>query len=91
MDFLKGPQWLMRQDSEQIHKAVMAAGYRGQQVPGEAWSFTKSVKYLVRGTILAVRIPFCLKKKQREWRTEGLELRTLTFWNDFLKLNEDTK
>lgn len=29
-DFLKGPEWLMEQDGEALHKKVMAAGYKGQ-------------------------------------------------------------
>lgn len=28
-DFCKGPEWLMQQDSESLHKEIMAAGYRG--------------------------------------------------------------
>ena len=31
-DFLKGPAWLMEQDGEALHKSVMAAGYRGQDL-----------------------------------------------------------
>lgn len=31
-DFLKGPEWLMQQDSEQLHKKIMAAGYRGEEL-----------------------------------------------------------
>ena len=31
-DFLKGPTWLMEQDGEALHKSVMAAGYRGQDL-----------------------------------------------------------
>ena len=31
-DFLKGPGWLMEQDGEALHKSVMAAGYRGQEL-----------------------------------------------------------
>ena len=27
-DFLKGPQWLMQQDGEALHKDIMAAGYK---------------------------------------------------------------
>lgn len=28
-DFCKGPEWLMQQDSESLHKEIMALGYRG--------------------------------------------------------------
>lgn len=31
-DFLKGPEWLMNQDGEALHKQVMAAGYKGQEL-----------------------------------------------------------
>lgn len=31
-DFLKGPKWLMAQDGEGLHKKVMAAGYKGQDL-----------------------------------------------------------
>jgi hypothetical protein len=31
-DFLKGPKWLMEQDGEALHKQVMAAGYKGQEL-----------------------------------------------------------
>lgn len=31
-DFLKGPEWLLKQDSEVLHKKIMAAGYKGQDL-----------------------------------------------------------
>ena len=31
-DFFKGPQWLMKQDSEKLHQEIMGAGYRGQDL-----------------------------------------------------------
>lgn len=31
-DFLKGPEWLMQQDGEKLHKDVMAAGYKGVEL-----------------------------------------------------------
>lgn len=31
-DFLKGPQWLMEQDGEELHKKVMSAGYKAQNL-----------------------------------------------------------
>lgn len=50
-DFLKGPGWLMEQDGEALHKSVMAAGYRGQElntldVPFDYPTFEKSCKYV---------------------------------------------
>ncbi len=31
-DFFKGPEWLMAQDGEALHKEIMAAGYKGQDL-----------------------------------------------------------
>lgn len=31
-DFLKGPQWLIEQDGEALHKKVMSEGYKGQNL-----------------------------------------------------------
>lgn len=31
-DFLKGPQWLMEQEGEALHKRVMSEGYKGQNL-----------------------------------------------------------
>ena len=31
-DFYKGPEWLMNQDGEQLHKDIMASGYRGVDI-----------------------------------------------------------
>jgi len=42
-DFLKGPEWLMRQDSETLHKEIMAAGYRAQDVETLPMPFNYSV------------------------------------------------
>lgn len=157
-DFLKGPQWLMEQDGEALHKSVMAAGYKGQDletldmpfnypvyeasckyvdnkksklkrlltfnglflrakgtnvVPMAAArpalfyrkkrvmqydvtskkafitekSFGTSVKCMCRAIGLVCVLPFKLKKAQEAYRTEGLRLRTLEFWNGFLGLN----
>lgn len=157
-DFLKGPEWLMQQDGEELHKKVMSAGYKGQDlkeldmgfhyptyiasyeyvdrkkdkikrilslnglflpakgeniVPMSAArpvhfyrkrrvmhydvtskkafvtekSFRTSIKYLFKtfGMICTTRLK--LKRAQEAYRTEGLKLRTLTFWNEFLGLN----
>ena len=157
-DFLKGPGWLMEQDGEALHKSVMAAGYRGQElntldVSFDYPTFEKSYKYVdskiskikrlltlnglflrakgnnvvpmaaarpalfyrkkkvlqydvtsrkgfvteksfktsMRCLFSALRLTFTvrfkLKKAQNAWRTEGLKLRTLEFWNGFLGLN----
>ena len=156
-DFLKGPQWLMQQDSETLHKKIMAAGYRGQdldtlEVPfrypqydesrrhrdgkwriwfrwltfnglffkakgdtcvpmssvqmGQVYrkkrvlqydvtsrkgfvvekSLGTSLKYIFKTLGAAITIPFKLKKAQEAYRTEGLKLRTLEFWDEFLGL-----
>ena len=156
-DFLKGPAWLMEQDGEALHKSVMAAGYRGQDlntldVPFDYPTFEQSYKYVdnkkskikrmltmnglflrAKGTNvvpmsaarpalfyrkkkvlqydvtskkgfvteksfgssmhclcsavgLTIVVRFKLKKAQDAWRTEGLKLRTLDFWNGFLGL-----
>lgn len=157
-DFLKGPQWLMQEDGEELHKKVMAAGYKGQElntldmgfdysvyeasyryvdnkrskikrmltlnglflrakgtniVPMSAArpalfyrkkrvmqydvtskkafitekSFGTSMKYLFKTIGLTLVIPFKLKRAQKAYRTEGLRLRTLEFWTEFLGLN----
>ena len=31
-DFLKGPQWLMQQDGEALHKKIMESGYKAQDL-----------------------------------------------------------
>lgn len=156
-DFLKGPQWLMQQDSEALHKKVMAAGYRGQDLDTldvpfrypeyeenrkkmdgrwKIWgrwitfnglflrakgdtcvpmssakmcqvyrkkrvlqydvtsrkgfivekSFGTSVKYIFKTIGAAITVPGKLKKAQEAYRTEGLKLRTLEFWDEFLGL-----
>lgn len=157
-DFLKGPQWLMEQDGEALHKAVMAAGYKGQDLekldmpfnypiyrasysyvdnkkakikrlltfnglflrakgtnivpmasarPAQFYrkkrvmqydvtnkkafitekSVGTSIKCIGKVIGLVCVIPFKLKKVQKAYRTEGLRLRTLEFWNGFLGLN----
>lgn len=157
-DFLKGPGWLMEQDGEALHKNVMAAGYKGQEletldmgfhyptfeasyryvdnkkakfkrtltlnglflptkgtnivpmsgarpalfyrkkrvmhydVTGKKAfitekSFGTSVKCIFKTLGVMCVVPFKLKKAQRAYRTEGLKLRTLEFWNGFLGLN----
>lgn len=157
-DFLKGPGWLMEQDGEALHKNVMAAGYKGQELetldmgfhyptfeasyryvdnkkakfkrtltlnglflPAKGTnivpmsgarpalfyrkkrvmhydvtskkafitekSFGTSVKCIFKTLGVMCVVPFKLKKAQRAYRTEGLKLRTLEFWNGFLGLN----
>lgn len=157
-DFLKGPGWLMEQDGEALHKNVMAAGYKGQELetldmgfhyptfeasyryvdnkkakfkrtltlnglflptkgtnivpmsgarPALFYrkkrvmhydvtskkafitekSFGTSVKCIFKTLGVMCVVPFKLKKAQRAYRTEGLKLRTLEFWNGFLGLN----
>lgn len=157
-DFLKGPGWLMKQDGEALHKNVMAAGYKGQELetlnmgfhyptfeasyryvdnkkakvkrsltfnglflPAKGTnivpmsgarpalfyrkkrvmhydvtskkafitekSFGTSMKYIFKTLGVVCVVPFKLKKAQRAYRTEGLKLRTLEFWNGFLGLN----
>lgn len=31
-DFLKGPRWLMEQDGEELHKQIMASGYKSAEL-----------------------------------------------------------
>ena len=147
----------MQQDSEALHKKIMAAGYRGQdldtlEVPfrypqydesrrhrdgkwriwfrwltfnglffkakgdtcvpmssvqmGQVYrkkrvlqydvtsrkgfvveeSLGTSLKYIFKTLGAAITIPFKLKKAQEAYRTEGLKLRTLAFWDEFLGL-----
>ncbi len=154
-DFLKGPKWLMEQDGEALHKEIMAAGYRGQDLEtlnmpfnypvyqasrevdiskGRWWfhlltfngiilkakgenivpmaacrtvqfyrmkrvmhyditsnkafitekSVRKTFSYLFKVFGLLCVLPFKLKKAQQAYRTEGLRLRTLTFWEKYL-------
>ena len=156
-DFLKGPQWLMEQDGEQLHKNVMAAGYRGIElekldvpfnypvyddsirrgdtrkqkikrcltfnglflpakgtnvvpmsaarpvlfyrkkkvmqydVTGKKAFVTEkrvgtSIKYIFKTLGVMCVIPFKIKKAQQAYRTDGLKLRTLEFWREFLAL-----
>lgn len=157
-DFLKGPRWLMEQDGEALHKEVMAAGYKGQELssldmgfhyptydasykyvdnkiskikrsltlnglflrakgetivpmsaprPAQFYrkkrvmhydvtskkafitkkSFGTSLKYIFKVVGMVCVVPFKLKKAQNAYRTEGLRLRTLEFWNGFLGLD----
>ena len=157
-DFLKGPQWLMQQDGEELHKKVMAAGYKGQDLKDlkvrfhyptyeasyhyvdnkksklkrmltfnglflrakgtnivpmsvarpalfyrkkavmhydvtskKAFvtekSFGTSLKYIFKTLGVVCVTPFKIKKAQTAYRTEGLKLRSLEFWNEFLGLN----
>jgi GT2 family glycosyltransferase len=159
-DFLKGPQWLMQQDGEELHKKVMAAGYRGQELntldmgfsyseynksrlyvdnksakfkrmltlngilkkakgtaivpmsgarPALAYgkkkvmyydvtskkafvcekSTGKSLACIFKALGLCMIVPFKIKKAQEAYRTEGMKLRTLAFWNEFLGLGEN--
>ena len=158
-DFLKGPEWLMRQDGEMIHKQVMAAGYKAQELEtlpmafryplyedsckvhdtvkarykriftlnglflkakGESIvpmaapksimfyrkkrvmhydvtskkafitekSYRESFRCICKTMVLIWLVPFQLKKAQRSYRKEGLKLRTLEFWTQFLGLNK---
>lgn len=154
-DFLKGPKWLMEQDGETLHKEIMAAGYKGQELETldmpfrysvyqasfdvncskARWWFNfltfnglllkakgenivsmsacrtvqfyrmkrvmhyditsnkafitqksigKTFRYLFQVFGLLCLLPFKLKKAQRAYRTEGMKLRTLTFWEQYL-------
>ncbi len=38
-DFFKGPEWLMAQDGEALHKSVMAAGYKGEDISALPMAF----------------------------------------------------
>jgi len=158
-DFLKGPEWLMQQDGEALHKQIMAAGYRGQDLSTVNMGFRyeeyensriccdgklskikrfitfnglflpakgdncvpmaaarsiqfyrkkrvmqyditakkafiteksvgKSVKYIFKTFSLMLVVPFKIKNAQKAYRTEGLKLRTLEFWQGYLGLNE---
>jgi len=42
-DFFKGPVWLMEQDGEALHKQVMAAGYKGQEISTLPMAFNYSM------------------------------------------------
>lgn len=42
-DFFKGPGWLMEQDGEALHKQVMAAGYKGQDISSLPMAFNYSM------------------------------------------------
>lgn len=156
-DFLKGPEWLMKQDGEALHKNVMAAGYKfadpkelpmafsyvvyeqfanieetrlahlkrrltfnGLWVPakGEAiipvatpsptmcfrkkrvmhYDITSNKAFLTERSVkeswrcifktlgLSMKINTKLAKAQKAYREQGLKLRTLEFWNEFLGL-----
>lgn len=50
-------------------------------------SFKTSMRCLFSALRLTFTVRFKLKKAQNAWRTEGLKLRTLEFWNGFLGLN----
>ena len=157
-DFLKGPEWLMKQDGEALHQSVMAAGYKAQEleqldmafnypVYQESYEYVDnkkskikrrltfnglflrakgtniipmaaarpvhfyrkkrvmqydvtskkafiteksvgaSLKYMGKVFGLICVLPFRLKKAQQAYRTEGMRLRTLAFWNEFLGLD----
>ena len=49
-------------------------------------SFGTSVKYIFKTLGAAITVPGKLKKAQEAYRTEGLKLRTLEFWDEFLGL-----
>lgn len=38
-DFFKGPKWLMEQDGEELHRQVMAAGYKAEEVSALPMAF----------------------------------------------------
>ena len=157
-DFLKGPEWLMKQDGEALHQSVMAAGYKAQELEQLDMAFSypvyqksyeyvdnkkskikrlltfnglflrakgtniipmaaarpvhfyrkkrvmqydvtskkafiteksvgASLKYMGKVFGLICVLPFRLKKAQQAYRTEGMRLRTLAFWNEFLGLD----
>jgi len=156
-DFLKGPEWLMKQDGEALHKDIMAAGYKfadpkelpmafnyqvyeqfaemedtkmahlkrlltfnGLLVPakGEAIipvASPKSIMFFRKKRVmhyditsnkafvterstkeswrcifktigLSMKINSKLKKAQKAYREQGLQLRTRAFWDEFLGL-----
>lgn len=156
-DFLKGPEWLMAQDGEELHKKIMAAGYKAQELStldmpfnypayeanynivdtpkmrrkriltlnglflrakGESIvpmaapksimfyrkkrvmhydvtskkafitqkSYKESLRCIGKTIALKWQVTFQLKKAQQAYRTEGLKLRTLNFWDEFLGL-----
>lgn len=157
-DFLKGPEWLMKQDGEALHQSVMAAGYKAQELEQLDMAFSypvyqesyeyvdnkkskikrlltfnglflrakgtniipmaaarpvhfyrkkrvmqydvtsrkafiteksvgASLRYMGKVFGLICVLPFRLKKAQQAYRTEGMRLRTLAFWNEFLGLD----
>lgn len=51
-------------------------------------SFSASVKYLCKTAIMMLTVHFKLKKAQQAYRTEGLTLRSLDFWEKYLELEE---
>ncbi len=156
-DFLKGPEWLMKQDGEALHQEVMAAGYKAQDLENLPMSFSyplyeanynivdtpkarykriltlnglflkssgesivpmampksimfyrkkrvmhydvtarkafiteksykESLRCIFKTMALMWDVTFKLKKAQKAYRTEGMKLRTLEFWNEFLGL-----
>ena len=50
-------------------------------------SFGTSLKYIFKTLGVVCVTPFKIKKAQTAYRTEGLKLRSLEFWNEFLGLN----
>lgn len=156
-DFLKGPQWLMEQDGEELHKKVMSVGYKAQNLeelpmgfnypmyeknllknntlltkvkrnlsfnglflssngenivpmsnaktcqfyrkkrvmhydPASRKAFITersigtSVKCLTKTTGMLFEISLKFKKAQKEYKEEGLKLRTLDFWKGYLEI-----
>jgi len=156
-DFLKGPQWLMQQDGEALHKKIMESGYKAQDLDnlnmpfsypkyksnndvfhtkktklkrnltlnglllpakGEnvvsmtavkspqtyrmsrvmyydasarkafiaERSFSKSVQGIWKTILMVFAVNSKLKRAQNEYRTEGVKMRTLEFWNKYLGL-----
>lgn len=156
-DFLKGPQWLMEQDGEALHKKVMSEGYKGQNLDELPMGFSypvyeaslrvnntlktkikrnltfngiilpakgdsivsmslvkspqcyrkkrvmfydeaakkafiterslgKTVRYIAKTLSMLFEISLKLKKAQRAYREEGLKLRTLEFWKEYLEI-----
>lgn len=156
-DFLKGPQWLLEQDGEALHKKIISKGYKGQNLEELSMGFNypiyeeslsvyntlkskikrnltfnglflpakgdnivsmtmvktpqcyrkkrvmyydeaakkafiaerslkETVKYIAKTIGMLFEISFKLKKAQKDYREEGLKLRTLEFWKGYLEI-----
>lgn len=161
-DFCKGPEWLMQQDSESLHKEIMVSGYKGVDlselnipfdyslyesskinddtkkkkiiriltmngmlfsakginvVPmagsrptnfyrksevlnyditsNKGFVTRKSYRDFVRCILLLIKTVVIVNSKyekaKKDYRTKGLEMRTIEFWNVFLGLKSKNK